>query len=581
MILTQDSQKIEQIDNSSIQLFPHQLTAIYALSEIEKNHMIKTNVHQGAINTVTTNIGIYSDMVGAGKTLSMISLIHYSERPSAKIDIPEMVHNNYTMTISYSNFQEIHHIDSNLIVVPHNLVIQWRDAMLKFKDLKFTIIKTKKDIENFSVENDTSEIVLVSNNQLNKLYEKIAPPRPKRLRWNRIILDEPQILNNIYGSVGHFDYDFIWFICATPGDLFNYRYRRPTYLNSFFSTSHNSRMNEYSSCLVVKNHDDFVDDSLSLPQYVSQYILCKTPVYYNVVRNNLPTAAALERLRANDITGAIQTFACDTGSAANIITDLTKFYEDKIKRLEYNNSEINQNPYLDNSQKIEKIQRNNEKIAEFKSKITNITERISDTMCPICLDDIEHPKAITKCCQNSFCMSCILMTISASREQKCPICKNKLSRQNIFVEHGQEECKSSDTEEENPLKSKNAALAEFINSLEDDRKLIIFSYYDETFRKLTEYFNALDSQMNKNIAFLKGRVETQMSTIKKFNEGNIKVIMMNAEYCGSGLNLQMATDIVIYHKLPKTLENQVIGRAQRPGRNTPLRITYLKYDDEY
>ena len=58
MILTQDSQKIEQIDNSSIQLFPHQLTAIYALSEIEKNHMIKTNVHQDAINTVTTNIGI-------------------------------------------------------------------------------------------------------------------------------------------------------------------------------------------------------------------------------------------------------------------------------------------------------------------------------------------------------------------------------------------------------------------------------------------------------------------------------------------------------------------------------------------
>lgn len=581
MILTEQSHKIEQIENSLVQLYPHQLTAIQAMRDIEKDHIIKTKVYQDSISSVTTNIGVYSDMVGAGKTISILSLINYFEKPSNKIDIPEMVHTNFAMTISYSNYPEIFYIDSNLIIVPHNLVLQWKEMLLKFKDLNFTIIKTKKDIDKFTIEQNSSKIVLVSSTQLNKLYDKISPPYPKKIRWNRIILDEPQILNNIYGSVTYFDYDFMWFICATPGDLFsNNRYRRPSYLNNYFNISNSSRMTEFMSCLVVKNQNNFVKDSLSLPQYISEYILCKTPSYYNAIRNHLPSAAALERLRANDISGAIQTFACETGTEKNIITNLTKFYEEKIKRLEHSNTEITRNPFLNSTQKNERIKKNNEKIGEFMSKISNITERVSDKMCPICLDNIENPKAITKCCQNSFCMSCILMTISSNREQKCPMCKHTLSRNNIFVEYGKEESKTE--EPTTPLlKSKNAVLAQFINSMEDNRKLIIFSYYDNTFYQLTEYLKTLDSPSNKEIAFLKGRVETQMSIIHKFNEGKIKVIMMNAEYCGSGLNLQMATDIVIYHKLPKTLENQVIGRAQRPGRTTPLRITYLKYDDEY
>ena len=63
--------------------------------------------------------------------------------------------------------------------------------------------------------------------------------------------------------------------------------------------------------------------------------------------------------------------------------------------------------------------------------------------------------------------------------------------------------------------------------------------------------------------------------------GEVKILMLNAEHFGAGLNLQMTTDIIIYHKFRNdNLRTQVIGRAQRPGRSNTLNVKYLKYDCE-
>jgi hypothetical protein len=56
--------------------------------------------------------------------------------------------------------------------------------------------------------------------------------------------------------------------------------------------------------------------------------------------------------------------------------------------------------------------------------------------------------------------------------------------------------------------------------------------------------------------------------------------LLNAKNYGSGLNLQMTTDIIIYHKMSKDLENQVIGRGQRLGRTDALNVHYLYYENE-
>ena len=58
------------------------------------------------------------------------------------------------------------------------------------------------------------------------------------------------------------------------------------------------------------------------------------------------------------------------------------------------------------------------------------------------------------------------------------------------------------------------------------------------------------------------------------------MILANSLNFGSGLNLENTTDIIIYHKMDKDLESQVIGRAQRPGRTTSINIYKLNYENE-
>ena len=47
-------------------------------------------------------------------------------------------------------------------------------------------------------------------------------------------------------------------------------------------------------------------------------------------------------------------------------------------------------------------------------------------------------------------------------------------------------------------------------------------------------------------------------TIENFKNGEITVLMLNAKFYGAGMNLQMATDIVIYHRFSKEMEEQII-----------------------
>ena len=81
-------------------------------------------------------------------------------------------------------------------------------------------------------------------------------------------------------------------------------------------------------------------------------------------------------------------------------------------------------------------------------------------------------------------------------------------------------------------------------------------------------------------AILKGTINRINKIIDDYSTGKIKIILLNSQYFGSGLNLQMTTDLIIYHKLEASIEKQAIGRAQRLGRKTPLNLIYLHYQGE-
>ncbi len=70
------------------------------------------------------------------------------------------------------------------------------------------------------------------------------------------------------------------------------------------------------------------------------------------------------------------------------------------------------------------------------------------------------------------------------------------------------------------------------------------------------------------------------NVIAKYKAGEIKCLLLNARFFGSGLNLENTTDIIIYHRMNTELKKQVEGRAQRPGRTCQLKIHELLYENE-
>jgi len=63
-------------------------------------------------------------------------------------------------------------------------------------------------------------------------------------------------------------------------------------------------------------------------------------------------------------------------------------------------------------------------------------------------------------------------------------------------------------------------------------------------------------------------------------DDRIDVLVLNAKHFGSGLNLENTTDIFLYHNMGGPMTNQVLGRAQRPGRTSQLKVTRFCYDHE-
>jgi SNF2 family DNA or RNA helicase len=49
---------------------------------------------------------------------------------------------------------------------------------------------------------------------------------------------------------------------------------------------------------------------------------------------------------------------------------------------------------------------------------------------------------------------------------------------------------------------------------------------------------------------------------------------------GAGLNIESATHVVLFHRMSSELEKQIIGRAMRLGRKTPLDVIHLVHENE-
>ncbi len=161
-------------------------------------------------------------------------------------------------------------------------------------------------------------------------------------------------------------------------------------------------------------------------------------------------------------------------------------------------------------------------------------------------------------CDNSHCL------------EKLKI--NDFKKMRLIKKHDKEE-RSKDR------RSKMDILEEILkNNLEDkNRKYIIFSDFTPSFRLIKEILEKLNI---KHIELDGGNIKAIDKIIEEYKNGDKRVLLSDSIYFGCGMNLEFTSDIIFLHKMEKTTEKQMIGRAQRPGRKQELNLYYIYNENE-
>lgn len=639
--LDETSPAIKQSKGLKIKLRMHQLTSIAAMRELEKQGTIfidKPDLASGLYNAVKpklndiseftkstfiieTNSAILADKVGSGKSHMIIGLILNTLVPN--------VHDRFIIGTDHFSIKMLKYRKTesvNLIVVPHNLANQWKD-FVEDSNLDYLKLNNQADFDIFFDIDYVTKKTIISNcpmviYNIHKRNKKIISKKIKKvgskttkisqstkfiyvrkilnldkvkkvlktkkifilninrykffkqifrsIKWARVIIDEMDSTNipSIFNEFGNFN----WFLTATPTSIFYKSCKR--YVNKIFGTSEH-----LLSYFIVKNKDEYVDKSIVLPKpfifFVNTFLKRVVDVIQDLIPSNI-----LQLINAGNMKEAIIKLNCDVDTEENIIKVLTHKINTELhnltKELEYNKSLISTD--VETQEKhIKKIE---DDIGRCKTKLETINEKINsikNECCFICADSFNAP-TILDCCKNIFCLKCLLTALKTC-QNKCPYCRHviKSNKEYHVIKTGIDKIdKSAKRFIEMDKSDALEYILLHIAENNESPKILIFSDFKQTFDKIIK--NIAKAKLQYSL--LSGVPTHITNIINEFKAGITNILMLDSQHYGSGLNLQDADYLILYHRMTFELETQVIGRAQRFGRKNPLKIIYLVNDSE-
>lgn len=544
---------VEQPLNYKTKLFPHQLTAIHMMEEREHNKLVNFNQSFSVDINIHTNMGVYSDITGYGKTSAVIGLI-IRDKMEWDINEPYLLKEQCCYIgdgiISGVKTYTYKKINTTLIVANNSIINQWKEELEK-TNLSFSVIQRVKDIENINNDTINKDVILVSPT----MYNKLIRYKFTKFVWKRFIYDEPT--HTHIPNMNKYNSGFSWFMTATPNMLLTKRYWGHGYLAQVFNSYYFTY--DLLNLLIIKNNDDYVKSSYVLPETEEIFHVCHQPIYHMV--KNFIDYETSRMIEAGDISSAISRLG---GNETSNIVEVIKTWKqetiDKIKlRIEYYERR-NIRRHIPNL---------NKQKDKLEGEIKQLDEKFKNSLnenCPICIDTIKKP-VLLYCCQNIFCGQCVLEWMKTN--STCPLCRSNVDLDKIIYIKSDTDTNESQTSTDTKL-PKPETIIRIINNNKNG-KFIIFSEYTESFYLITSIL----TENNISFAELKGHANTRKKNIKQFKQGHVSVLFLNSNYNGAGINLQEATDIILYHEMSTDTKEQVIGRANRIGRNNKLFVHYL------
>lgn len=594
-----------------VPLRPHQLAVIHRMASLEKNLLEGYSISG---EKLFSRFGVLGDSVGVGKSLMVLG--HISEMKNRGQLSEEQYLNPYSNRNLYSIKTRSFHDLSNcpaLLVVPHTLFRQWQDYIQTQTTLKGYLVKNKKMLtaKDFLQKICSSDLVLVSNTLLgaflgqcegciwfsrtyideaDSIYISSTQPFPNTsfvwfitATWQNILFENDRIwishgdIQRITSSPQFTTYDsslqaqMVTALVGGRGFFYRYASRSPLYFKDFMRLQHPFRTH-----VVIRCRDEFIQESIMLPPLFTQVIQCEPTITQRIVSSAI-NSNIQELLHAGDTQAALTALGVPTESPLSLIQAVTENRMKELERLQQTYEFKSKIEYSSPQHKEQALNNLQVKITSLKEQIDSIRQRIENyqkEICAICFDEPTSP-TLTPCCSRIFCGSCILMSLS--RASACPMCRTLIQPKALSSVSETKKPKIKKEEMNTPSgpPKKIEALMNLIKKHPND-KFLVFSRYENPFRTMQERLETDNIQVQT----LKGNKDVINHLLEKFEAGDVRVLLLNSNHAGAGLNIVSATYVVLWHAMTKEEEKQILGRAYRMGRKTPLHFIKLVHPDE-
>ncbi len=595
--------KCENVPELKVALMNHQKTSIYHAEMIERNEGIRIEYKEPEYSAfysrdedieqqrnIYFNFGIISCKVGSGKSFVALAIIIRNPL----LNFNRMVSSHFNSNcFSFKKINTTNYtVSTNIILVPHNLFHQWQEYLTKITNLDVIYISSKISFDKYAlsasnIENieilTTNKVYLISAKQWNNFAEIWINKIKKKA--SRIFVDEVHSIN-LPNSI-RIKTNFLWFITSSVNDISNHRnygFIRDTIDNYNIL---NIQLHNFTK---IKNKDDYIDSSLQLLPSLERIIKCRSSIILNIF-DGIINQEVKDMLLAEDIQGVVNYLGITSVNNQDIVNVICSNMEKDLENAKLMYRAKEQMHYLNEQAKIESLQKAQEKITAIEGKINGVKQRIIESnIDPIMFVEIDNP-VITACCNNKFDLESITNYYDFQLKQtgrsigiNCPLCRKPLDLKKLMyigeskvgkIEGGFGGIAVSwITEEHTKIENLEKILCSEIGK---DKRILIFSEHEGNFDC---YLKAFAKAGRNNLSAVKGSISHITTLLGKFNSGEIPNLFLNAKYCGSGLNLEKTDVVIIMHKMTQDNIKQVIGRAQRIGRQGQLKVFFFYAENE-
>lgn len=515
-MLTRSSPQVSVVPQAQLELKAHQKAMVQKCLDFEKD-------------AATFPYGVVNTPVGSGKTFVMLSLpLLDKHRPTTGNSVWSNIFGKETSREKISG--------ATMIVVPSHLFSQWQDAIKKFlgsadgpSGLKVKAFSKYADVINIYQKKDAlrdADVFLVSSLYFNAVATSI---KTMEINIRRIVFDE---LDNMAEMVKEMPAaSFYWFVSATIG--------------SMLKEDHTGHVNMGDKPMLlaklltnqIRVDTDFIREGFSLPAIQNEAIIVPNmPVKaFSAIANHVYR-------KFNEGKEARDQIKLDMGivSALNACDGKTAFLSAKY-------ADITPAPTKNDAHLFEQIKK------AWSDAATKMEDTLTDMKKSLDDEGFEREEDSIR-----------------RMEKHLDILKLHNEGAGLW-EPGPTDLGA---DERPKMKRLYLLLQELVKQ---GRKIILFSEYPRVYNEITDFMKA------KSIGYTDldaGNEKAMGQAIAKYKEGDASVLLLYSAMFSCGTNLENTTDIILLHKVDKHIEDQIIGRGQRPGRTGPLRVFRLLHENE-